>query len=93
LSLDVTTGSKRLASLNDVKVLGVNVVVLWKVVVLLRDEDTLTEEVLVDLLAVCLWDEPGESQYSVYMWRFNVVLIRHTCWRLIVVGEVPLSRS
>jgi len=32
--------------------------VLWKVVVLLGYEDTLTEEVLVDLLAVGLWDEP-----------------------------------
>lgn len=58
LGLDVTTGGKRLAGLDDVQVLGVDVVVLWKVVVLLGDEDTLTEEVLVDLLAVGLWDEP-----------------------------------
>ena len=50
---------RSLAGLNDVQVLGVNVVVLWKVEVLLGDEDTLTEEVLVDLLAVGLWDEPG----------------------------------
>lgn len=59
LGLDVTTGGERLAGLDDVQVLGVDVVVLWKVVVLLGDEDTLTEEVLVDLLAVGLWDEPG----------------------------------
>jgi len=58
LSLDVTTGGERLASLDDVKVLGIDVVVLWKVVVLLCDEDTLSEEVLVDLLAVCLWNKP-----------------------------------
>jgi hypothetical protein len=32
--------------------------VLWEVVILLGYEDTLTEEVLVDLLAVGLWDEP-----------------------------------
>jgi hypothetical protein len=58
LSLDVTTGGKGLASLDDVKVLGVNVVVLWKVIVLLRDKNTLTEEVFVDLLSVCLGDKP-----------------------------------
>ena len=61
LGLDVTTGGKRLAGLDDVQVLGVDVVVLWKVVVLLGDQDTLTEEVLVDLLAVGLWDEPIPS--------------------------------
>jgi hypothetical protein len=37
-----------------VKVLGVNVAVLWLVEVLLRNEDTLAEEVLVDELAVGL---------------------------------------
>jgi hypothetical protein len=58
LSLDVAAGGKRLASLDDVEVLGVNVVVFWEVVVLLCDEDTLSEEVLVDLLAVCLWNKP-----------------------------------
>ena len=58
LSLDVTTGGERLAGLDDEKVLGVNVVVLWEVVVLLRDKHTLTEEVLVDLLSVGLGDKP-----------------------------------
>ena len=48
-----------MARLDDVEVLGVNVVVLWEVVILLCDEDTLTEEVLVDLLAICLWNKPG----------------------------------
>jgi hypothetical protein len=47
-----------LAGLDNVKILRVDVVVLWEVVVLLCDEDALTEEVLVDLLSVCLWDEP-----------------------------------
>jgi hypothetical protein len=38
-----------------VKVLGVNVAVLWLVEVLLRNEDTLAEEILVDELAVGLF--------------------------------------
>lgn len=58
LSLDIAAGGKGLASLDDVKVLGIDVVVLGKVVVLLRNEHALAEEVLVDLLAVCLGDEP-----------------------------------
>ena len=59
LGLDVAAGGERLACLDNVEVLGVNVVVLWKVVVLLCDEDTLSEEVFVDLLTVCLWNKPG----------------------------------
>lgn len=47
-----------MAGLYDIEVLGVNVVVLGEVEVLLGDENTLAEEVLVDLLAVGLWDEP-----------------------------------
>ena len=58
LSLDIAAGGERLAGLNNEEVLGVNVVVLGEVVVLFGDEDTLPEEVLVDLLAVCLWNEP-----------------------------------
>jgi hypothetical protein len=42
-----------------VKVLGVNVAVLGLVEVLLGDEHTLAEEVLVDRLAVGLGDQPG----------------------------------
>jgi hypothetical protein len=42
-----------------VEVLGVNVTVLGLVEVLLGDEHTLAEEVLVDRLAVGLGDEPG----------------------------------
>ena len=61
LSLDIAAGGERLAGLDDVEVLGVNVVVLGEVVVLLCDEDTLSEEVLVDLLAVCLWNKPGRT--------------------------------
>lgn len=40
------------------EVLGVDVRVLGKVVVLLSHEHTLLEEVLVDLLAIGLWDKP-----------------------------------
>lgn len=40
------------------EVLGVNLLVLGKVEVLLGDEDTLTEEVLVDELAVGLGNKP-----------------------------------
>ena len=58
MSLDVATGGKRLAGLDDVEILGVNVVVLWEVVVLLRDEHALTEQVLVDLLSVGLGNKP-----------------------------------
>lgn len=46
LSLDVAAGVQRLESLDDEEVLCVDVGVLGKVEVLLRDEDTLTEEVL-----------------------------------------------
>lgn len=42
-----------------IEVLGLNVLVLRQVVVLLGHEHTLTEEVLVDLLAVCLGDKPA----------------------------------
>lgn len=41
-----------------VEVLGVNLVVLWEVEVLLGDTDTLAEDVLVNELAVGLWNEP-----------------------------------
>ena len=61
LGLDISAGGEGLASLDNVQVLCVDVVVLWQVVVLLGDEDTLTEEVLVDLLAVGLGDEPARK--------------------------------
>jgi hypothetical protein len=61
LGLDVAAGSERLAGLDNVKVLGINIVVLWEVVVLLCDEHALTEEVLVDLLSVCLGNKPTDN--------------------------------
>jgi hypothetical protein len=61
LSLDVAAGGERLASLDDVEVLGVNVVMLWEVVVLLCNEHALTEEVLMDLLSICLRNKPGDD--------------------------------
>lgn len=66
LGLDISAGGEGLASLDDVQVLCVDVVVLWQVVVLLGDEDTLTEEVLVDLLAVGLGDEPARKVALVF---------------------------
>lgn len=59
LGLDVAARGERLAGLDHEQVLRVDVVVLRQVVVLLGDEDALPEEVLVDLLAVCLGDKPG----------------------------------
>jgi pyruvate/2-oxoglutarate dehydrogenase complex dihydrolipoamide dehydrogenase (E3) component len=47
-----------------VEVLGVNVTVLGKVEVLLSNEDTLAEEVLVDELAVGLGNKPGGNGSS-----------------------------
>lgn len=46
--------------LDDVQVSGVNLLVLWLVEVLLSDDNTLLEEVLVDLLSVFLWNQHGE---------------------------------
>lgn len=46
LGLDVAAGGQGLQGLDDVEVLGVDVGVLGKVVVLLRDHHALTEEVL-----------------------------------------------
>lgn len=61
LSLDIAAGSEGLAGLDDIEVLGVNVVVLGEVVVLLRHEHTLTEEVLVNLFSVCLGNKPDDD--------------------------------
>lgn len=69
LGLDISAGGEGLASLDDVQVLCVDVVVLWQVVVLLGDEDALTEEVLVDLLAVGLGDEPARKVALVLPWH------------------------
>ena len=57
LGLDIAAGSQGLASLDHEEVLGVDVGVLGKVEVLLSDEYTLAEEVLVDLLAVGLGNQ------------------------------------
>jgi hypothetical protein len=55
--LEVTARGQRLASLDNVKVLSVDLAVLGKVEVLLSNQNSLSEEVLVDLLAVGLGDE------------------------------------
>lgn len=62
----------------NVKVLGVNLAVFWLVEVLLGDEDTLTEEVLVDCLAVGLGNQPGVARIRI--WGFVIfcfILISH----------------
>lgn len=58
LSFDITARSERLASLDNIEIFGIDVIMLWKVVVLFRDEYSFTEEILVNLLSVSLWDEP-----------------------------------
>jgi hypothetical protein len=58
LSLDVSTGGQGLAGLDDIEVLGIDVRVSWQIVLLGGNENTLAEEVLMDLLAVGLWDKP-----------------------------------
>lgn len=49
LGLDVTTGGKGLESLDHEEVLGVNIWVLWEIVILSANGHTLAEEVLMDL--------------------------------------------
>ena len=61
----------------DEKVLGVNLLVLGEVEVLLGHEDTLTEEVLVDELAVGLGNEPDDSRIS-QLCSFLVSYTRHS---------------
>jgi len=57
LRLDVASRVERLAGLDHEEVLGVDFRVLREVEVLLCHEDALTEEVFVDLLPVCLWNQ------------------------------------
>ena len=86
LGLDITTGGKRLAGLDNVEILGVDVVVLWEIVVFLRDEYTLTEEVLVDLLSVCLWNQPRGMKLEAILFSVDYI---HTWLRLMLaVGEM-----
>lgn len=67
MSLDVSAGGEGLASLDNEQVLGVDIWVLWQIVLLSSDKNTLTEEVLVDLLAVGLWNKPVNiSSYSYF---------------------------
>jgi hypothetical protein len=55
LGLEETTGGQRLASLDDIEVLGINVTVLGKVEVLLGHEHTLCKySQLIDLIAISI---------------------------------------
>jgi hypothetical protein len=60
LGLNIAARGEGLAGLDNVEILGIDVVVLWEVVILLCDENALSEQILVDLLAVCLWNKPGK---------------------------------
>jgi len=65
LGLEVAAGSEGLACLDDKEVLDIDVTVLGEVEVLLGDEHTFSEEVLVDRLAIGLGDEHlGENLVS-----------------------------
>lgn len=69
LSLDETLGGQGLQGLDHIQVSGVNLLVLWLVKVLLSDDNTLLEEVLVDLLSVFLWNQHGEFlRFDVEQW-------------------------
>lgn len=63
-----------------VKVLSVDLAVLGLVEVLLRDHDTLTEKVLMDLLAVGLGDQPG-TKLAIEIVRIFVLVVMRTFWR------------
>lgn len=59
LSLDIAAGVERLEGLDNEEVLGVNVGVLGKVEILLRDEDALTEEVLYNYTNISFFNVPS----------------------------------
>lgn len=73
-----------------VEVLGVNVTVLGLVEVLLGDEHTLAEEVLVDRLAVGLGNQPGALSVIARFWRYFAggahILAALTVWLVWLVG-------
>jgi len=57
LGLDIAARVEGLEGLDYVEVLGLDLLMLGKVIVLLCDDNALAEEVLVDLLAIRLWDK------------------------------------
>lgn len=57
---DILLGLEALHELDDLQVGGIDLRVLGQVVVLLRIQDSLLEEVLADLPAVLLGDDHGE---------------------------------
>ena len=56
-----SAGCSCLVCTTDVEIFGVKLPVLWKIVIFLGHEHSLTEEILVDLLAVGFWNKPGIS--------------------------------
>lgn len=64
-----------------VEVFGVDLLVFGQVEVLLRNHHTLTEDVLMDLLAIRLGNQPGDlNQYCISVSTVSVLL---TSWRLV----------
>jgi len=57
LGFEEAAGGEGLAGFDHEEVLGIDLAMFGEVEVFLGHEDTLTKEVLVDLLAVRLWDE------------------------------------
>lgn len=60
-----------------VEVLDVEIWVFWEVVVLLGHEYTFSEEVLVDLLAISLWNKPAFVSIAVDVALFVLHLHCH----------------
>lgn len=81
LSLDITTGAERLARLDDIEVLGIDVRVLGKVVVLLGNENALTKEVLMSVLAVISHLGRDSGRMNIYLVDLFAVGLRneHRC--------------
>lgn len=69
-----------------VEVLGVNLAVLGQVEVLLGDEHTLAEEVLVDRLAVGLGDQPGALSVLVIRMLYIGIEVLLTFWQRVLFG-------
>lgn len=78
MSLDVAARGERLAGLDDEEILGVDFVMLGQIVVLLCDKYALAKQILVNLLPVCLGNEPTQRSIGL-RWSIGRYL---TSWRL-----------
>ena len=90
LGLEEAARGERLAGLDDEEVLGVDLAVL-ALEVLLRDEHALAEEVLVDLLAVGLGDQPVNAVSILRNGMACWILVLLTSWRVSKNGLVEVD--